>query len=228
MHVHRNERTALFIDGGSFSANARAVGFPVDHRRLIGAFRQEEDLVRAIYYAAPAEGERYAFVRRLLNWLTCSGFSIATKPAKADVDSPTTPQLRGCASIELTIDVLRLADNLDHLIIVSADDDLRRLIAALQRKGKRVSIVSTLQAQLTSDDLRLQVDQFIDLADIQERIERVQAVRPPTGLRSLLSVSYIAIARSMDQFRCAIAAVAGCLLCGRAHRAPRTSRCESP
>lgn len=152
MHAHPNECTAPFIDGGSLSAIARAVGFHVDHRRLISAFRQKGDLVRAIYYTALAEGERCAFVRRLLNWLACSGFSIATKPAKADVDPPTTPELRGCASIELTIDVLRLANNLDHL-----NRCLRRRRPALQRKGKRVSVVSTLQAQLTSDDLRVRV-----------------------------------------------------------------------
>jgi uncharacterized LabA/DUF88 family protein len=83
--------------------------------------------------------------------------------------------------IELTVDAMRLADNLDHIVIFSGDGDFRSLVAALQQKGKRVSVISTLQTQppMVADELRRQADQFIDLADLEDQIGRSQNARAP-------------------------------------------------
>lgn len=53
------------------------------------------------------------------------------------------------------------------------------LVAALQQKGKRVSVVSTLQTQpaMVADELRRQADQFIDLADLEQLIGRDSSAR---------------------------------------------------
>ena len=47
-------------------------------------------------------------------------------------------------------------------------------LEALQRRGIRVSVVSTISTQppLISDDLRRQADVFIDLVDLQGKIGR--------------------------------------------------------
>ena len=51
---------------------------------------------------------------------------------------------------------------------------------ALQQRGKRVSVVSTLQTQqpMVADELRRQSDQFIDLADLETVIGRDPGTRP--------------------------------------------------
>jgi uncharacterized LabA/DUF88 family protein len=80
-----------------------------------------------------------------------------------------------------------LADTLDHIVIFSGDGDFRSLVAALQQKGKRVSVISTLQTQppMVADELRRQADQFIDLADLEDQIGRAQNNRGPReGARS--------------------------------------------
>jgi hypothetical protein len=76
---------------------------------------------------------------------------------------------------------MRLADTLDHIVIFTGDGDFRALVAALQQKGKRVSVVSTLQTQppMVADELRRQSDQFIDLADLEQLICRDPSSRPP-------------------------------------------------
>jgi uncharacterized LabA/DUF88 family protein len=83
--------------------------------------------------------------------------------------------------IELAVDAMELAEHLDHIVLFSGDGDFRTLVEALQHKGKRVSVVSTLTTQppMVADELRRQADQFIDLADLQKDICRTQ--RPENG-----------------------------------------------
>jgi uncharacterized LabA/DUF88 family protein len=82
------------------------------------------------------------------------------------------PKIKGNMDIELAIDVMEMAENLDHIIIFSGDGDFRRLVEAVQRKGVRVSVVSTIESQppMIADELRRQADEFIELSDIQEQI----------------------------------------------------------
>src|SRR3546814_10992296 len=59
--------------------------------------------------------------------------------------------------------------------------DFRSLIEAVQRKGVRASVVSTIRSSppMIADELRRQADQFIDLDQLADDIERVHADRPP-------------------------------------------------
>jgi uncharacterized LabA/DUF88 family protein len=81
--------------------------------------------------------------------------------------------------IELAVDAMELADHLDHIVLFSGDGDFRSLVEALQHKGKRVSVVSTLATNppMVADELRRQADQFIDLANLQDEIGRDPAER---------------------------------------------------
>jgi uncharacterized LabA/DUF88 family protein len=81
--------------------------------------------------------------------------------------------------IELTVDALELADVVDHYVIFSGDGDFRTLVEALQRRGRKVSVVSTMASQpsMISDELRRQADHFIDLMTLKSEVGREQAVR---------------------------------------------------
>ena len=83
--------------------------------------------------------------------------------------------------IELTIDALELTKHVDHYVIFSGDGDFRTLVEALQRKGRKVSVVSTMASQppMISDDLRRQADHFIDLMSLKAEIGRDPSERPP-------------------------------------------------
>ena len=60
------------------------------------------------------------------------------------------------------------------LMIFSGDGDFRPLVESLQRQGVRVSVVSTIRSQppMISDELRRQVDNFIELEDLRDVIGR--------------------------------------------------------
>ena len=174
MTVYPGERTALFIDGANLYAAGRALGFNIDYKKMLDAFRKENRLIRALYYTALAEDQEYSSIRPLVDWLDYNGSTLVTKPAKEFTDSTGRRKIKGNMDIELAVDAMKMANNLDHIIIFSGDGDFRSLVEALQYMGLRVTVVSTLVTQppMIADELRRQADEFIDLADLENEICR--------------------------------------------------------
>ena len=179
MHFYPTERVALFIDGANLYATAKTLGFDIDYKRLLTLFRSKGQLIRALYYTALAEDQEYSSIRPLIDWLDYNGFTIVTKPTKEFTDAMGRRKIKGNMDIELAVDAMQLADNLDHVVLFSGDGDFRSLVEALQQKGKRVSVISTLRTQppMVADELRRQADQFIDLFDLMPQISRDPSAR---------------------------------------------------
>lgn len=185
MHLYPEERLGIFIDGANLYAATKALAFDIDYKRLLKYFRDQSHLVRALYYTAIAEEQEYSSIRPLIDWLDYNGYTMVTKPTKEYTDSMGRRKIKGNMDIELTVDAMRLSEHLDHIIIFTGDGDFRALVAALQEKGKRVSVVSTLQTQppMVADELRRQADQFIDLGDLEPHICRDNPGRAPAPAR---------------------------------------------
>ena len=174
MTFYPNERIALFIDGANLYSAAKSLGFDIDYKKLLDEFRKRGVLVRAYYYTALVEDQDYSPVRPLVDWLDYNGYSLVTKSAREYTDSQGRKRWRGDMDIEIACDMLEIADRTDHVVLFSGDGDFRRLIEAVQRKGVRVTVVSTVKCQppMASDDLRRQADSFVDLADLSNIIGR--------------------------------------------------------
>ncbi|MCT7375990.1 NYN domain-containing protein [Chelativorans salis] len=174
------EKIAMFIDGANLYATSRALGFDIDYRKLLSSFQKRAYLLRAYYYTALVEDQEYSSIRPLIDWLDYNGYKVVTKPAKEFTDSTGRRKIKGNMDIELAIDALELVDVVDHYVLFSGDGDFRTLVEALQRKGRKVSIVSTIQSQppMISDELRRQADTYIDLASLQADIGRDPSERP--------------------------------------------------
>jgi uncharacterized LabA/DUF88 family protein len=174
------ERIALFIDGANLYSAVKGLGFDIDFRRLREEFGARGRLIRAFYYTAIMEDQEYSPVRPLVDWLDYNGFSVVTKPAREFTDSAGRRRIKGNMDIELAIDMLDMAGHMDHAVLFSGDGDFRSLVDAVQRRGVRVTVVSTLRSQppMVSDDLRRQADQFIDLTELQPFIARQAPSRP--------------------------------------------------
>lgn len=177
LNFRPNERIGLFIDGANLYASARALGFDIDYKRLLDTFSGEGILIRAFYYTALLEDQEYSPIRPLVDWLDYNGYTMVTKPAKEFTDPSGRRKIKGNMDIELAIDVLEMADNLDNIVLFSGDGDFRRLIEAVQRKGVRVTVVSTVKSAppMVADELRRQADNFIDLSSISNEIARKHA-----------------------------------------------------
>jgi uncharacterized LabA/DUF88 family protein len=179
MNFYPTERVALFIDGANLYATAKALGFDIDYKRLLSLFRTKGLLLRALYYTALAEDQEYSSIRPLIDWLDYNGYTMVTKPTKEFTDASGRRKIKGNMDIELAVDAMELSEHLDHVVLFSGDGDFRTLVEALQHKGKRVSVVSTLNTQppMVADELRRQADQFIDLSDLENEICRVAGDR---------------------------------------------------
>jgi uncharacterized LabA/DUF88 family protein len=170
------ERIAIFIDGANLYAAARGLGFDIDYKRLLDLFASKGRLMRAFYYTALIEDQEYSPLRPLVDWLDYNGYTMVTKPTKEYTDAMGRRKIKGNMDIELAIDMLDMAQYLDHAVLFSGDGDFRRLVEAVQRRGVRVSVVSTLRSQppMAADDLRRQADTFIELQDLAPQIMRVR------------------------------------------------------
>lgn len=174
MKFFADERTALFIDGANLYATARALNIDIDYKRLLEYFERQCRLIRAYYYTALADEQEYSSIRPLIDWLDYNGYTVVTKPMKEFYDSTGRRKFKGNMDIELAIDSLELAPEIDHMVLFSGDGDFRSLVEAVQRRGKRVSVVSTIATQpsMIADELRRQADLFIDIAQLAEDIGR--------------------------------------------------------
>jgi uncharacterized LabA/DUF88 family protein len=175
MTFYPTDRLALFIDGANLYSVAKALGFDIDYRKLLEEFRKRGVLVRAYYYTTLVDEQEYTPLRPLVDWLDYNGYRLVTKPAREFTDSQGRKRWRGDMDIEIAVDVMEMAaSGCDHLVLFSGDGDFRALVQAVQRRGVRVTVISTVKSQppMIADELRRQADNFVDLADLAEIIGR--------------------------------------------------------
>jgi uncharacterized LabA/DUF88 family protein len=186
MTFRPNERVALFIDGANLYSASRNLGFDVDYRNMLDYFRRQANVIRAYYYSALLETEDYSPLKPLTDWLAYNGYSLVTKAAREYTDATGRRRVRGNMEVEIAVDMLELAPHLDHAVLFSGDADFRRLVEAVQRRGVRVSVVSSIRTAppMIADELRRQADHFLELGEIGTEFTRRQTEpRPPRPIR---------------------------------------------
>ena len=175
------EKIALFIDGSNLYATSKALGFDIDYRRLLSEFRSRGVVLRAFYYTTIIEDQEYSSIRPLIDWLDYNGYTVVTKFTKEFVDATTgRRKMKGSMDVDLAVTAMELAAHVDQIVLFSGDGDFRSLVEAVQRRGVRVTVISTLASQppMIADELRRQADIFVDLAELKPRVGRDPAERP--------------------------------------------------
>lgn len=174
MTFYPDERIGLFIDGANVFSTTKSLDFDIDFKRLLDEFRKRGRLLRANYYTALLEQDDYNPLKPLVDWLDYNGFSVVSKRAKEFTDDQGRRRIKGDMDIELAIDMVEAADYLDHIILFSGDGDFCRAVKAVQNRGTRVSVVSSLRTSppMIADELRRVADNFIELRDLEHMIGR--------------------------------------------------------
>jgi uncharacterized LabA/DUF88 family protein len=174
-----DSRIALFIDGANLYSTGKALGFDIDYRRLRKEFQSRGTLVRAFYYTAIIEDQEYSSLRPLIDWLDYNGYTVVTKATKEFIDASGRRKVKGNMDIELAVDAMELAEHVDQIVLFSGDGDFRSLVEAVQRRGVRVTVVSTISSlpPMIADELRRQADVFTDLIELKPLIARELPIR---------------------------------------------------
>jgi len=178
MHLEKNDRVVVFIDGANLYATSKAIGVDIDYRQLLEDFQQRCRFIRAYYFTAYLEDQEYSSIRPLIDWLDYNGYTMVTKPAKVFSDASGRRKVKGNMDIEIAVDALQLAPHYDHMVLFSGDGDFAALVAALQRQGKKVTVVSTLSTPtpMIADELRRQADFFVDVVDLAAKFGRASPI----------------------------------------------------
>ncbi len=181
MLFYPGERLAIFIDGSNLFATAKSLNFDIDYSRLRRYFAERSQLLRANYYTALIEEAEYSPLRPLVDWLDYNGYTMITKPTKEFTDDRGERKIKGNMDMELAIDMMGMAEHVDHIVLFSGDGDFRRLVEAVQRKGVRVTVVSSTKTQpsMIADELRRQADSFIEISNMGEEFGRGDASDMP-------------------------------------------------
>src|SRR6267378_6948781 len=172
-------KIALFIDGPNLYATARTLGFDIDYKRMLGEFQNRGALLRAFYYTAVGDQE-FSPIRPLIDWLDYNGHTVVTKATKEFIDVSGRRKVKGNMDIELAADAMELARHIDQMVLVSGNGAFRSLVEAVQRRGVRVTVISTISSQppMIADELRRQADVFTDLVELQSKLGRDPSERP--------------------------------------------------
>lgn len=169
----KDKKTAIFIDGANLGHAMNMLGYRIDFSRFLSFYENQCDLIRAYYYTAVADTPSHAGVQSMVDWLSYNGYTTVTKRAKVFGTDEATRKIKGNMDCEIALGMLEMAPYVDHLILVSGDGDFRCIVEAVQRMGKRVTVISTRKTELsiTADELIRQADIFLDLADLKPSIE---------------------------------------------------------
>lgn len=174
MAWYKDEKLSIFIDGANLYGAARALEFDIDYKKMLSWASKQGKLVRAYYYTALVEDNDFSPIRPLVDWLDYNGYTMVTKVAREYTDVSGRRKVKGNIDVEIACDVLEIAPSVDHIMLFTGDGDFKRLVEAVQRKGVRVTVVSTVETQppMIADELRRQADHFIDLVDLKSEIKR--------------------------------------------------------
>ena len=173
-------KIAVFIDGANLYTTAKTLGFDIDYKRLLKEFQSRGTLLRAFYYTAIIEDQEFSSIRPLIDWLDYNGYTVVTKSAKEFTDASGRRKVKGNMDIELAVNAMELAEHVDEIVLFSGDGDFRSLVESVQRRGVRVTVVSTVASQppMIADELRRQADVFTDLVELRPKISRDPSERP--------------------------------------------------
>ena len=174
LKIKPDQRFAVFIDGSNFHASTKALNFDVDFEKLLRILRESGHLVRAYYYTAlPDNNTEYSPIKRIADWLDYNGYTVVSKPWRDFTNSETGQRrIKGNMDMELALDMIKLANHVEHVVLFSGDGDFCRLLQEVQDKGVRVTVISS--NKLVADTLRRQADDFIEVNQIRHLIERDQ------------------------------------------------------
>ena len=175
LNIKPDERFAVFIDGSNFHATTKALNFDVDFERLLKELRDCGQLIRAYYYTALPDNNEYSPIKRIADWLDYNGYPVVSKPWRDFTNAETGHRrIKGHMDMALALDMIKLADHVNHVVLFSGDGDFCRLLQEVQDKGVRVTVISSMKPRpsLIADSLRRQADDFIELDDIRDLIAR--------------------------------------------------------
>ena len=157
------KNVAVFVDVANIFYAAKAAGVDIDYVTLLKSATAGRDFVRAYAYTGlDPDNENQ---RNFHSFLARNQYKVVSKDIRKYGDGKVKANL----DIELVVDLMKTARNLDVAIVVSGDGDFAPAIRAVQEMGVRVEVISFRGN--TSSDLIEVADLFTDITQLA-RVEK--------------------------------------------------------
>lgn len=158
---HPDQRVGIFIDTQNMYYSARYLfKRKVDFKNIVADATSGRRLIRAMAYVIRTKGEEG---RPFFDALEKAGIELREK----DLIEYASGHKKGDWDVGLTIDVVRMLDMLDVVVLVSGDGDYAPLVQFCQARGRIVELISF--GETTSSILTGVVDAHIDMSQNKRR-----------------------------------------------------------
>ncbi|MGK7922731.1 MAG: NYN domain-containing protein [Trichodesmium sp.] len=164
-------RLSIFVDGNNMFYAQQKNGWFFDPRRVLEYFnRPEVKLINAFWYTGLKDPQDQRGFRDALISL---GYTVRTKILKEYYDDVSGRySQKANLDIEIVVDMFNTVDQYDEVILFSGDGDFERAIELLRSKNTHITVVST--EGMIARELRNATDQYVDLNDIRDQIEKAE------------------------------------------------------
>lgn len=119
-------KIAIFIDGPNLYATSKTLGFDVDFKQLLSEFGSRGKLLRSFSYSHH-RGSGISVGSAFGRLAGYNGYTVVTKPTKEFVNPSCRRKIKANMNVELMVNSIELAANVDEMILFSGDSDFRSL-----------------------------------------------------------------------------------------------------
>ncbi len=165
---------SIFVDGNNMFYAQQKNGWFFDPRRVLEHFTKDLDvnLINAFWYTGLKDPQDQRGFRDALISL---GYTVRTKILKEYYDDTSGRySQKANLDIEIVVDMFNTVDQYNRVILFSGDGDFERAIELLRSKNTHITVVST--EGMIARELRNVTDRYIDLNDIRDQIEKIDAM----------------------------------------------------
>ncbi|MBF2046910.1 MAG: NYN domain-containing protein [Elainella sp. C42_A2020_010] len=157
-------RLIVLIDGSNLFYAALQLGIEIDYAKLLQCLTLNNQLVHAFFYTGvdPSNDRQQGF----LSWMRHNGYRVVTKDMIQLADGSKKANL----DVEIAVDMMRLAQYCDTIVLVSGDGDFAYAVKNLLYQGVRVEVVGL--RSMTSNSLIDAADCYVDLNALRGAIQR--------------------------------------------------------
>jgi len=158
---HKEQKVAVLIDVQNLYHSAKNLyQAKVNFREILKLAVGGRKLIRAFGYVVRTKtGEERPFFEALTN--------LGIETRVRDLQEFYGGMKKADWDVGITIDAIRVAPEVNVIVLVSGDGDFLQLVEYLQNQGKRVEVVAF--GKSTSSRLREKADEFIDLGEVPRK-----------------------------------------------------------
>ena len=159
--IHPDQRVAVLVDSQNlYHSSQSAYSRNIDYSALLEEAVRDRAIVRAIAYVIRADSPEEESFFEALNDI---GFETKIKAIKTFADGTKKADW----DVGMSLDAVSLASHADTVVLCTGDGDFARLCTYLRHEGVRVETMGF--GQSTADELVEAADEFVDLAEREDR-----------------------------------------------------------